>query len=115
VSDFADSTVGWYFVSDFPALVLDFFFSTARGGSAADAGSFALQVSLNGKFFQHYFLYTNLTLFNYYYRKCTCSTMAGLHSPRRQACRRRSSWASTLAAASTRCCASKAVAPSVEE
>ena len=44
-------------------------FSTARGGYAADAGSFTLEVPLNGKVFQHYFLYTNLALFNYYYRK----------------------------------------------
>ena len=95
--------------------VLDGVLFAARGGYAADAGSFTLEVPLNGKAFQYYSFYTNLKLFNYYYLGCTCSTTAGLHSPRRQACRRPPSWASTWAAASTRCCASKAVAPSVEE
>ena len=69
--------------------MLDGVLSTARGGYAADAGPFTLQVPLNGKVFQQYVLYTNLALFNYYYRGCTCSTMAGLHAPRSQACRRR--------------------------
>ena len=92
--------------------MLDGVLSTARGGYAADAGSFALEVPLNGKVFQYYSLYTNLTLFNYYYRGCTCSTMAGLRSPRRQACRgssTRRSRLSTATAEATR------VAPSVEE
>ena len=89
MSDFSDFTVGWYFMSDIfltgpPGL--------ARGGSAADAGYFQLMFSLNSKSFQHYFFYTNLALVNYDYRKkltkCTCSTMAGLHLSRRQACRR---------------------------
>ena len=84
----------------------------ARGGSTADAGPFQLQLSLNGKLLEHCFFYTNLTLFNYYYRKCTCSTMAGLHTPRRQACRRSPRWRSRL---STTAAEATRLAPPVEE
>ena len=92
----------------------------ARGGSTADAGLFLLQRFFNGEVFQHYFPYGNLTLSNYFYGKCPCSTMAGLHAPRRQACRRSSGdyaydYNYTYYARTTATTEARPVAPFVEE
>ena len=102
-------------------LVSDGGFSTVTGTirfktqGPGGAGAFVLDGSfsgpLNGKFFQHFLLYSDLVLFNYY-RLCTCSTTAGLRSPRRQACRESSSRRSRLSTASAE---ATRVAPSVEE
>ena len=88
---------------------------TVKAQSPGGAGAFVLDGSfsdsLNGESFQQLFLYSDLKLFNYYYRVCTCSTTAGLRS-RRQACRGSSPRRSRLSTASAE---ATRVAPSVKE
>ena len=48
-------------------LLSDGLFSEARGGYAADAGSFALEVPLNSKAFNDFYDYFGFKLYTYYY------------------------------------------------